>query len=47
MTAAVAGLGFLSLDRNLQLGEGDVWVMACAFFYALHIISVSHFATTP
>ncbi len=32
VTAAVAGLGFLSLDENLQIGAGDLWVLACAVF---------------
>ena len=44
VATAVVGLGFLSLDENLRFGEGDLWVMACAFFYALHIVTVSHFA---
>ncbi len=42
--AATVGLGFLSLDRNLQVQSGDVWVLACAFMFALHIVTVARFS---
>ncbi len=35
---ATVGLGFLTLDKNLTLAPGDVWVLVCAVFFALHII---------
>ncbi len=35
---ATVGLGFLTLDKNLTLAPGDVWVLICAAFFALHII---------
>lgn len=44
VAAATVGLGFLSLDEKMQVGEGDLWVMACAVCYAAHIVAVSHFA---
>lgn len=43
---AVAGMGFLSLDANLRLQPGDLWVLGGAVAYALHILSVSEFAAS-
>ncbi len=42
--AATVGLAFLSLDRNLRVQSGDLWVLACALMFALHIVSVAHFS---
>jgi drug/metabolite transporter (DMT)-like permease len=42
--AATIGLGFLSLNKNLNVQEGDLWVLACAIAFALHIVSVSRFS---
>lgn len=42
--AATVGLGFLSLNRDLAIQTGDLWVLGCAFAFALHIVSVSHFS---
>jgi len=42
--AATVGLGLLSLDENLRVQSGDLWVLGCAFAFALHIVTVSHFA---
>ncbi|GAB4416929.1 MAG: DMT family transporter [Anaerolineae bacterium] len=42
--AATVGLAFLSLDRNLRMQSGDLWVLACAVMFALHIVSVAHFS---
>ncbi|MBN1564274.1 MAG: DMT family transporter [Anaerolineae bacterium] len=42
--AATVGLGFLSLDRNLRIQSGDLWVLACALMFALHIVTVAHFS---
>ena len=42
--AATVGLAFLSLDRNLRVQTGDLWVLACAVMFALHIVSVAHFS---
>lgn len=44
IAAATVGLGFLSLDRNLTVQEGDLWVLGCAFAFALHIVTVAHFS---
>jgi drug/metabolite transporter (DMT)-like permease len=35
---ATIGLGFLTLDKNLSFAPGDLWVLLCAVFFALHII---------
>lgn len=35
---ATTGLGIMTLDRSLVFSPGDLWVLACAFFFALHII---------
>jgi drug/metabolite transporter (DMT)-like permease len=42
--AATLGLGFLSLDKNLRVQSGDLWVLGCAFAFALHIVTVSRFS---
>lgn len=41
---ATVGLGFLSLDGDLRVQSGDLWVLACALMFALHVISVAHFS---
>jgi drug/metabolite transporter (DMT)-like permease len=41
---ATIGLAFLSLNRDLHVNTGDVWVMGCAVAFALHIVSVSHYS---
>jgi drug/metabolite transporter (DMT)-like permease len=41
---AVAGLGLLTLGPDVSPGFGDLIVLACAFCFALHIISVSKYA---
>ncbi len=40
---AAIGLGLLTLNRQLRPASGDLWVLACAFAFALHIISTGHF----
>jgi drug/metabolite transporter (DMT)-like permease len=44
IVAATVGLGFLSLNKDLSVQAGDLWVLACAFAFALHIVSVAHFS---
>ncbi len=41
---ATAGLAALTLDRKLSVQRGDLWVLACALMFALHIVGVSHFS---
>lgn len=40
----IVGVGFISLDGDFSIRFGDAMTLACAFFYALHIILVSRFA---
>lgn len=40
---AAIGLGFLTLGQNWQINDGDLWVLGCAIFFALHIIANSYF----
>ena len=40
----IVGVGFISLDGDLAIRFGDAMTLACACFYALHIILVSRFA---
>ena len=40
----IVGVGFISLDGDLSIRFGDAMTLACAVFYALHIILVSQFA---
>lgn len=42
--AATVGLACLSLNDNLSVASGDLWVMACAAAFALHIVAVSRFS---
>lgn len=41
---AVVGLALLTLDAGLALNYGDILVFFCALSFALHILSVGHFA---
>ncbi len=38
---ATAGLGLLSLTAELRPEPGDLWVLACAFAFAAHILAVA------
>lgn len=42
--AALGGLALLSLNADLSVATGDLWVLGCAFAFAMHLISVSHFS---
>jgi drug/metabolite transporter (DMT)-like permease len=35
---ATVGLGFLTLDNTFSFAFGDLWILVCAIFFALHII---------
>jgi len=41
---ATVGLGLLTLERDLRLATGDVWILAGAFAYAAHILALGHYA---
>lgn len=41
---AAVGLGFLTLDENLRIHEGDLWVLGGVIGFAFQIVAISHFA---
>ena len=41
---AAVGLGFLTLDENLRMNQGDVWVLGGVIGFAFQIITISYFA---
>ena len=43
---AVAGLWLITMRRGASIAPGDAFVMASAFFWALHIIVIGRFAST-
>ena len=43
IAVAVGGLALMTLDASLTVNQGDVWVLACAVLFALHIIAVAHY----
>ena len=36
------GLGLLCLNETLSIAPGDLWVLSCAFLFALQIVGISH-----
>jgi drug/metabolite transporter (DMT)-like permease len=44
IAAATVGLAVLSLNRDLSVATGDLWVLACALMFALHIVTVARFS---
>ncbi len=40
----IVGIGFISLNGGFSIRFGDAMTLACAFFYAVHIVLVSLFA---
>jgi len=42
---AAVGLGLMTLDRNLHLAPGDLWLLACAFGFAFHVTATSYFSS--
>ncbi|MBQ8922247.1 MAG: DMT family transporter [Oscillospiraceae bacterium] len=41
--AAIAGFGLLCISEDFSLGLGDLLVLCCTLFFALHIITVDFF----
>lgn len=41
---AVSGLYFLCMDGQFTVGRGDLLMLLCAAFFAVHILVVDHFA---
>src|SRR5690554_1970807 len=44
IVAATFGLGLLTLNADLRVQSGDLWVLGCAFAFALHIVTVAHYS---
>ncbi|HHX64324.1 MAG TPA: DMT family transporter [Chloroflexi bacterium] len=44
VTLATVGLALLTLNHSLSIARGDLLILACAFSFAAHIVSVSAFA---
>ena len=40
---AVTGFYLLCIEEGLTLSKGDLYVLICSFFYALHILTIDHF----
>jgi len=40
---AIIGLGLLTLDESLRIQSGDLWVVACAVAFAMHIVTVGRY----
>jgi drug/metabolite transporter (DMT)-like permease len=41
---SIIGLGVLTLTQSLRLDAGDVWTLACAIAFALHIVILAYLA---
>lgn len=41
---AVVGLYLLSVNENFTIQSGDVLVLACALFFAIHILVIGHYS---
>lgn len=44
VAVSAVGIYFLSMTESLTLAKGDVLVIVCAFFFAIHILAVDRFA---
>lgn len=44
IAAATAGLALLTLNADLSVQRGDLWVLACAVAFALHIVTVARYS---
>lgn len=41
---AVAGLYLLTIKEGLSVNKGDLLILACAFFFSVHILVIDHFS---
>jgi len=41
---SITGLYFLSIKGSIRINKGDVFVLLSAFFWASHVIAISHFS---
>jgi len=41
---AVVGLYFLCMTESFQMGQGDIYVLACAVVFSIHILLIDYFS---
>ena len=44
VAVSAVGIYFLSMTESFAFAKGDILVIVCAFFFAIHILAVDHFA---
>ena len=42
---ALAGLYFMSINESFRIETGDLFVIACAIFWAVHFLFISHYSS--
>jgi len=42
---ALAGLYFMSINESFRIETGDLFVIACAIFWAIHFLFISHYSS--
>ncbi len=42
---ALSGLFLLTVEGDFKIGEGDLWVLACAFAFTLHVLWIAWAST--
>jgi len=45
IATAFAGLGLLTLKDGFRIGTGDLWLLACALGFAVHLVMMNRFIT--
>ncbi|MBN2655640.1 MAG: DMT family transporter [Spirochaetales bacterium] len=41
---AAAGLYLISVKGGFQIGRGDLLILACSLFFAMHVLAIDHFS---
>jgi len=42
---ALAGLYFMSITKEFNIEKGDIYMIACAIFWAIHFLFISHYSS--
>ncbi len=42
---ALVGLYFMSINNNFRMETGDIYMIACAIFWAIHFLLISHYSS--
>jgi drug/metabolite transporter (DMT)-like permease len=42
---ALGGLYFMSINESFQIETGDIYMIACAIFWAIHFLFISHYSS--